>query len=580
MIFKSIWLPYIGKVNFSLGEKVEKIFGILHENDKLKALVDVLDSPHLGIIHDVLNIPYYRRYDYLFTQWFLSYLFLSFQEELKRRKISTRIIPGNELVQTVEFFQFYFLINNLGHLPYSFPVEEAIFSLNNELYYQELKSLLKIYFTDSPSEIIENTTNIILDICKSSRRMIFYVNSLFVANFFKKEFLEEELNKLVENYIKITLFQILNRISSEKPIEIFLKEKISREDWCSYSKLFTYYRLLKRIRDLSIVLLDSQFSYSKFIFNTEYIARILNFIEDDQVVTGMLRLLNYQIYRHPALIYWENKLREQIFNSRSLLMSESIESMFLNEKYKNKIYCEVEDIKKEIKEESRNNTLKFFPKSIFKYIKSTQKDRLNFKHLLYLLVVDEQEISKMIFEYINRIIINMDVFDRKSYLFLSEWVLWAISLLLTRLDFSIELNLKTVCFILYDPEVIQLISLGKKLVENNNYCYSHEELNKLEILIETLKKYNIKGFFFYSLELVNNSDDQQKWEIDYLFVFKLPDQDKLLIFLGEDKDLNSKRHLINFFKSLKDKNIFADHLLEIHLIDDFKSFIEGIVNED
>ena len=583
MIFKSIWLPYIGKVNFSLGEKVERIYNFLKENSTLKVLVDTLETPHLGIIHDVLNIPFYKRCDYLFIQWFLSYLFFSFQEELQRRKISTRVIPIDKSVQTVEFFQFYFLVYNLGHLPYSFPIEEAIFTLNKELYSQELKKFLEIYFPDKSPEIIQNTTKIILNGCEKSRRNIFYVNSLFIAHILKNKLNHhfDDIEKIVNQYVKIALVQILNRALREQQnsMDIFLKEKIDRENWIYFSRLFSYYRLLKRIRDLSIVLLDSQFAYSKFIFNTDYTACILNFIEDDQNIVEMLRILNIQLYKHPAVLYWDNELKKQIYTNRSLFKFQSIDSIFLKKENKEKIYSQVEIIREKIK----NENLKIFPKSFIKYIKTSDK-KLKINDFIRLLIINEkQDIERKpqnIFIKIKEVIQKCDILDKESYRFIAEWVLWALSALLGKFEFAIEIDLNTTCFVIIDNEnVIKFISLGKKLVKHD-YFFEHSEINKLKSLIELIKNHRIKGFFFYSLELVKIPTNQQKNQIDYLFVFLLPDEDKISIFLGEDKDLDSKEHLENFFKSLKDTGIFGDCLLEIHLIDEFKSFIENIVNEN
>jgi len=578
MIFKSIWLPYIGKVNFSLGDKVEKIYNFLKENPTLKVLVDTLETPHLGIIHDVLNIPFYKRCDYLFIQWFLSYLFLSFQEELQRRKISTRIIPIDELVQTVEFFQFYFLVYNLGHLPYSFPIEEAIFTLNKELYFQDLKKLLEIYFSDKSPEIIQNTTKIILDSCEKSRRNIFYVNSLFIAHILKNELNHhfDGIEKIVDQYIKIALVQILNRTLREKQnsMNIFLKEKIDRENWTHFSRLFSYYRLLKRIRDLSIVLLDSQFAYSKFIFNTDYTACILNFIEDDQNIGEMLRILNIQLYQHPSVLYWDNALKQQILNI-PLFKFQSINSIFLEKENREKIYDQVEIIREKIK----NENLKIFPKSFIKYIKKSNK-KLKINDFIRLLIINEKQDIKQkpqnIFIKIKEVIKKCNILDKESYKFIAEWLLWALSALLRKIKFAIEIDLNTTCFVIIENEnIIKFISLGKKLVEHD-YFFEHSEVNKLKSLIELIKNHHIKGFFFYSLDLVDISNNQQKNQIDYLFVFLLPDEDKISIFLGEDKDLDSKEHLEDFLNLLKDAGIFGDYLLEIHLIDEFKSFIENI----
>jgi hypothetical protein len=137
IIFERV--PIFGEVKINLKKESQKTFEYF--SDELNRLKGI---KQLGILHEFLNIPPYRRYDYVTTMFYLIERATQYNENTNfdfnsvvKLKQDIKFSSSEQLLKT------WCLLYSIGHLEMTFASEHAFIRYINENK-EDLLTLLKL----------------------------------------------------------------------------------------------------------------------------------------------------------------------------------------------------------------------------------------------------------------------------------------------------------------------------------------------------------------------------------------------------------------------------------------------------
>lgn len=256
------YLPRLGKVSTLLYNSSSLSYEILNRFNHIDRLKKI---DHLGVIRNVYEGAHHPRWEYVMLQLGLLHRLDNLVDE-EGKRINRRLGLSRKKNKYIyydpsgtEIIQIWILLLNSGHLPYTFASERAILRAceNNE----HLKNVL----SESLPESMKDHFNRILE-----KEEIFSIHKVLIGFYLQ--------------YYK------LNSIPRVPPFQIIFLQKILDMYLEVNPKNQNLHQIFRRIRQLSYLFLDSQ--YSPFPLDFDISKIFLNF---NDYVTDLFIKQNSQI---------------------------------------------------------------------------------------------------------------------------------------------------------------------------------------------------------------------------------------------------------------------------------------------
>lgn len=568
-------IPFLGKVHFLKNFFVDRIETELKQHLRFSKLV--LNSPHLEGLHFLLDIPLYKRNDFLNLLYYLSDVAVSQTSEkvnLKRYSVDIR-----------GFLQFYFLMTEIAHFPYHFTFSRWIKRNNEILNY--IINLLKELIVDNLSKTLKVSISTIKTDIISERNFEyrnFLLWSLLIGDVIvhkledikntenTKSITYESFKSFYELFTKFILFQyVLNR---EENLKLFIERKLykeiikekdgekERDLWDNFAKTFFHtQRLIKRIRHLSTMFIDAPNLLKLLNPSKEKIIQFLMLGTDDIEISFIYRFLGDFFFSESLtstyIDFVENQIEKKKINSLfNELSSKTSNEPDKFEKVLDQLYFLVLE----------NFTLKTksqidkFPKFSY-YINlvrsTTNKSQESANKLLEKICklcfikkdADIEEISQKIKEVSELIKSPPEPFKKnKTFKKLGiQLIFWLISEILKKdSNSTIDIEPSYRTLVIYkdnDNKKPHIYSFIKdKAIELPLVPYEHEELNELLKIFnnQDASTRKVQGkqrslIAFYSIIWKSPPNNN---EIDFLIVEIK--KEEIVIKLGEDENIEKK----------------------------------------
>lgn len=346
-------IPFFGEQAIYLHKESKECYQILkdlREIDRLEKKV-----MHLGIIHEIGDVPSFGRWVHIATM-------LTLIEEIKRVGSSealgfgfnseVSLLNGVKFTSAEEFLKCWAMLYSIGHFVGTFTSEHAL-----------LRSIIheKDEFIRSLTENVDDSS---------------------VKEAFKKIVEREEIFGVFKLF---TTLKIINKLNNDKFIELAKMnlledqylEKI--EDLTQRTKLENLLSLFKFIRKLSFTILDGYFSQNCVLVNHYYfllnIDKILQQKPYNQLLDSLNMFYTQTIYQSPENMFYHHEfariIENEVFSKHSKSWNSLIQKIIENE-----IDKEIEKVIEENIDRIRENKQEHFGRVILQsidYPVSTEK---------------------------------------------------------------------------------------------------------------------------------------------------------------------------------------------------------------
>lgn len=380
-------IPIFGKVEIKLKNESNETFEKFNsEIERLKGVYQ------LGVLHEFLNIPPYRRYDYIMTKLYIieraSRYNSNFNFE-KPLKLNGKI----KFTSSEEFLKTWALLYSIGHLEMTFASEHAFLRYiqkDKEEFIDFIKNEIGLNLDDEKEKsshenmIYENIKYLI----ENEKFMKLY-KIFTLLKITKKDLTDSESysDKICElSKIMFLSYEYLNGLNIERRNKIV--------------KLINYFDV---IRKLTFTILDGSISQNKLNLNYYVIFEDLDsFMENENyqnILSDINKFYTSDIFNSPESAYYHHRCVLNIQKKFNRFNFKELSKKFVNndDDIKNKIEDAVSDLKKEINK--KNQPVKENESTYKEYIQSelTNHIRIN---------VDSRDLKKPITEEINSFKIN------------------------------------------------------------------------------------------------------------------------------------------------------------------------------
>lgn len=354
MIFERV--PIFGDIEVNIKNESSKAFSVFSDEiDRLKEI------NQLGILHDFLNIPPYRKYDYIITMIYLSQMASRYSQNSELRfdkkvKLADKIYFSS----SEEMLKCWCLLYSIGHAKTTFAGEHAFMKCipeNKEEVIEYIKNKLDL---DIKNEIDKRLLSKIKIIINRERYMEIYKiftilkikdnDKLAKNNYYGPKFLElAKIMILKDDYLEL--------------LELERRKKIE--------KIINYFEV---IRKLTFTILDGSISQNHLNINYFAVFEDLDdFMESQnyqQLLNDINKFYTSDIFNSPESSYYHYRC---VFNIESIYKKYNIlkliEKIVKNDSIlENRVTGDIKKLKKSIddKNEPIDETNKQFIKSEIK----------------------------------------------------------------------------------------------------------------------------------------------------------------------------------------------------------------------
>lgn len=364
-------VPIFGEIEVNLREESSNFFKIFIED-----ILHLRDINHLGVLHSFLNIPKYRRYDYIISMLYLvekSISSLSASDSDFNFNSSINLLDNVKFRSTEELIKSWALLYSLGHFQMTFTSEHAF------LKYIINKKLKEDFITEIEtrlinSEWIRDPKDPLNE--KIPEKSLKSDSDLLSA---LKEIIETE--NQMELYKIFTVLKISSRKdlnTSKRKLRELSKLMILKNDYSNYfslekglkfKKIVNYFEM---VRMLTFTILDGSISQKYLTLNYFTTFENLDLFMENTDYHDLLKSFNKfytsDIYDSPESAYYHHRsvLRiQELFESYDLsdLVDKLIDSKSeINDKIRDIIKAEDKEISNKIdlilkdsEEDSGNN---------------------------------------------------------------------------------------------------------------------------------------------------------------------------------------------------------------------------------
>lgn len=305
---------------YSLGKREILIYGnyasqcynFLKENDVVERLKN---TEQLGLIKESMEGIHHSRWEYVILQMFLLNQVSDTKKYALSYKFDLNLNNNIETLSGAELIQMWILLLNSGHLYGTFSSERGVLKAINDniLLYRKIKEKipkdLEVWFED------------MVDNCKFYQMNI--LNSIYFLNTSQKKSKTLSGNKLTDFYIEI--------------LKVFIKDNY--DDNLNF-RIKNYKKLFHTIRQISYLLLDSQYFSLPFKFNlTDF---MVNFEENFN------EFFSKSSHMDKLLQDYDNLLSSKLYLSDIYLRNFAIHENYVYNKFTGIKYTRHKDIKTDL----------------------------------------------------------------------------------------------------------------------------------------------------------------------------------------------------------------------------------------
>ena len=305
---------------YSLGKREILIYGnyasqcynFLKENEVVERLKN---TEQLGLIKESMEGIHHSRWEYVILQMFLLNRVCDTKKYALSYKFNIHLNNNIENLSGAELIQMWILLLNSGHLYGTFSSERGVLKAINDniLLYRKIKEKipkdLEVWFED------------MVDNCKFYQMNI--LNSIYFLNTSQKKSKTLSGNKLTDFYIEI--------------LKVFIKDNY--DDNLNF-RIKNYKKLFHTIRQISYLLLDSQYFSLPFKFNlTDF---MVNFEENFN------EFFSKSSHMDKLLQDYDNLLSSKLYLSDIYLRNFAIHENYVYNKFTGIKYTRHKDIKTDL----------------------------------------------------------------------------------------------------------------------------------------------------------------------------------------------------------------------------------------
>ena len=314
---ETIFLDYnlysLGKREILIyGNYASQCYNFLKENDVVERLKN---TEQLGLIKESMEGIHHSRWEYVILQMFLVNRVCDTKKYALSHKFDLNLNNNIETLSGAELIQIWILLLNSGHLYGTFSSERGVLKAinGNTSLYKKIKEKI-------PKDLEEWFEDIVTG-CKFYKMNI--LNSIYFLNTSQKKSKTISGNKLTDFYIEL--------------LKVFIEDNY--DDNLDF-RVKKYKKLFNTIRQISYLLLDSQYFSLPFKFNlTDFMANFdENFNEFFSKSSHMDKLLQD----------YDNLLSSKLYLSDIYLRNFAVHENYIYNKFTGIKYTRHKDIKTDL----------------------------------------------------------------------------------------------------------------------------------------------------------------------------------------------------------------------------------------